>query len=105
MFMKPQITRKEDWWKVETQDGTMFYPCQIMSRGQAEGAWILEEETERVIGYGYRLSAPGYMDCTEWSVVDSPEEAISDLDVTYGDDSEEWAEAIEDLRKAIADND
>ncbi|MEK6832731.1 MAG: hypothetical protein AABY32_01675 [Nanoarchaeota archaeon] len=39
-------------------------------------------------GYGARLSAPGYMDCTEWSVFETEQEAIDYIDEFYGDDEE-----------------
>ena len=35
---------------------------------------------ENVKGYGARLSAPGYLDCTEWTVFDTEEEANAYLD-------------------------
>ena len=34
-------------------------------------------------GYGARLSAPGYMDCTEWAVFDTEEEAQEYLVESY----------------------
>ena len=37
-------------------------------------------------GYGARLSAPGYMDCTLWSVFDTEDEAREYLRDQYGDD-------------------
>jgi len=40
-------------------------------------------------GVGARLSAPGYMDCTEWSVFDTEEEAQTYLDETYPEDEDE----------------
>ncbi|MFO0964631.1 MAG: hypothetical protein U0793_03460 [Gemmataceae bacterium] len=40
-------------------------------------------------GWGARFSAPGYMDCTEWSVFDTEREAREYLDETYGDDEQE----------------
>lgn len=36
-------------------------------------------------GYGARLSAPGYMDCTSWSVFDTEGEARESLEDQYGD--------------------
>lgn len=39
-------------------------------------------------GYGARLSAPGYMDCTEWSVFDTEDEAREYLDEYYPEDEE-----------------
>ena len=43
---------------------------------------------ENVEGYGARLSAPGYLDCTEWTVFDTPEKAITHLEENYPDDEE-----------------
>lgn len=37
-------------------------------------------------GWGARLSAPGYMDCTEWAVFATREEAEAYLDEMYEDD-------------------
>lgn len=36
-------------------------------------------------GYGARMSAPGYLDCTDWSVFGSPHEAVMHLINEYGD--------------------
>lgn len=35
------------------------------------------------------MSAPGYMDCTEWAVFDTVAEANEYLNEMYGDDEEE----------------
>lgn len=43
---------------------------------------------ELKVGYGARMSAPGYMDCTNWTVFDTEEEARAYLDETYGDEDE-----------------
>jgi hypothetical protein len=39
-------------------------------------------------GYGARLSAPGYLDCTDWAVFDTEQEAEEYLDENYPDDEE-----------------
>ncbi len=44
---------------------------------------------ELIQGYGARLSAPGYLDCTEWTVFDTPEEAQAYLDENFPDEEEE----------------
>ena len=36
-------------------------------------------------GWGARLSAPSYMDCTEWVVYDSENEVTAALEDMYGD--------------------
>jgi hypothetical protein len=50
------------------------------------------ETWENVKGYGARLSAPGYLDCTEWTVFDTTEEAITFLDKYYPEDEDEQEE-------------
>ena len=40
-------------------------------------------------GFGARLSAPGYMDCTPWTVFETQELAEKYLEETYGDDDTE----------------
>ncbi len=40
-------------------------------------------------GYGARLSAPGYLDCTEWDFFETEDEAEEHLDETYGEEEEE----------------
>lgn len=37
-----------------------------------------------IFGYGARLSAPGYVDCTEWSVFSTEREASEHLDDLSG---------------------
>ena len=54
-----------------------------MIRDYCEGT---PQSWENIQGYGARLSAPGYMDCTEWCVFDSVEEAEEYLTETYGDE-------------------
>ena len=43
-------------------------------------------EVEYAPGYGARLSAPGYLDCTDWCVFDTEQEARDYLDDMYGDE-------------------
>lgn len=40
-------------------------------------------------GYGARLSAPGYMDCTEWALYPTVEAARAGLAEMYGDDDDD----------------
>jgi hypothetical protein len=44
---------------------------------------------ENVKGFGARLSAPGYLDCTEWTVFDTEDEAREYLAENYPDEDEE----------------
>ena len=105
-FMKKQITDKVRWLRVETNYGIEF--VSVYDTGfdwpNSEG---LPEDTlqesldelrdycegkpvswENIQGYGARLSAPGYLDCTEWTVFDTPERAREYLKEMYGDEEE-----------------
>jgi hypothetical protein len=59
-----------------------------------EGTEIYSVEIKA--GWGGRLSAPGYMDCTEWSVYDTEEEALEELTEMYGDDDADDADDADD---------
>lgn len=39
-----------------------------------------------VEGWGARMSAPGYLDCTEWTVFATEDEANEHLDDVFGED-------------------
>jgi len=113
-FMQRQITGLQNWLRVETTHGTEFVSiadtslfvrdCQTVThpmsdedrdatvekiRPYVEGkpqAW------ENIKGYGARLSAPGYLDCTEWTVFETAEEAKAYLDENYSDEEEQGDE-------------
>jgi len=104
--MEPQITDKERWAEVETNCGTEFVPieqlgitfpmfwptghwdqwvahCAALVRDYLQGSNVFSIQ-ERM-GYGARLSAPGCLDCTDWAVFDTEEDARAYLEETYGD--------------------
>ena len=103
-FMQPEITIKQDGWRVETDDrGTCFLPCDV----RAVPDWLRRGVTvdindtlvfnalvslvsdyisarhiqsiEVCTGYFARLSAPGYLDCTDWCCYDTLHEARAAL--------------------------
>lgn len=111
-FMQQQVTVKRKWLEIEGSNGTTFVDAEdvparlrelsnfVWSKTEAENEEANELAAEYYDGhevytvtiregYGARLSAPGYMDCTEWSVFDTEEEARKYLDDTYGDDEED----------------
>jgi hypothetical protein len=110
-FMQHQITGLENWVKVETTQGTEYVPSgqlalfvrdsQTLTHPMsADERWATvtklqpyvsgePQEWENIKGYGARLSAPGYLDCTEWTVFDTEEEAREYLDENYSDDEPE----------------
>lgn len=75
-FMQPQFTEDTLWWEVDGNCGVLTLPCSLFSKEDTislyDGAPM---EVEQISGIGARLSAPGYMDCTEWAVFDTMEEA------------------------------
>jgi len=109
-FMQQQITARCLWIEIDGDNGTTFVPADVVGGGWTDGEEFTREndafDTRRAIvrdyyegsriweiktrmGYGARLSAPGYMDCTEWSVFDTEQAAQEYLDETYGDETED----------------
>ena len=98
-FMQPQI-RFDRWYKIEA-DGVWFVPAADVGpvksiddlrdycEGKVEGYEIVE-------GWGARLSAPGYLDRTDWCVLGSREEAEAYLREMYDEESEEEEEEAEE---------
>jgi hypothetical protein len=103
-FMQKQITSKQNWLLVETTHGTECVPAEQLNIETTDTENAIDhplfdtvqtytegepQSWENKQGYGARLSAPGYMDCTEWSVFDSPEEAEKYLAEMYDEEEEE----------------
>jgi hypothetical protein len=56
------------FWRIEDRHGEARYvPCDDMGMGMAREDAGHGGAVERVEGWFYRLSAPGYADCTEWT--------------------------------------
>ena len=88
-FMQKEITGLCGWWEIDGTDGMWYFPDDMFSFGQSLEQYPGEADREASchrIGHGARLSAPGYLDCTDWSVFGTPEEADEYLDEMYGDD-------------------
>jgi hypothetical protein len=97
--LQNQITDKQTWAIVDTNEGTEAIPIEQLGivlpadcdnetaeellDDYLEGSRIFSVATKE--GYGARLSAPGYLDCTEWAVFDTQQEATGYLEETYGD--------------------
>lgn len=84
-FMEPEI--EQGWWYiVETNNGTEYIPTDVMSEEEIIKEYGVDpEDIEEMEGWGARLSAPGYMDATDWVVFDTEEEAMEYLLDTYAD--------------------
>jgi len=104
-FMQPEI-RSGDWFEVETLDGTHVVSAYEVGRGELTSIFDNVQNVELIRGaFGARMSAPGYMDSTEWTVFDTEEEAKQYLCETFdlcercGEDSPD-AEVCETCRDA-----
>lgn len=112
-FMQRQIQFGQ-WFAIEGE-GTTYIPADLVSGSYANGTrWsdsdddtenfcdmreavknYVEENRDDITaievfeGWGARLSAPGYMDCTPWSVFDTEQAAKDYLDECYGEEEED----------------
>lgn len=95
-FMQPQIYLTY-YFVVNTSMGTEIVPYDVIGRTMNVHVDALLDYLEGTpddpdglcevsTGYIARLSAPGYLDCTDWSVFDTEDEAREYLRDTYGDD-------------------
>jgi len=113
-LMQRQITGLENWIKVETTYGTEFIRVADVSLFVRDSQTVTHpmsdedrdatiekirpyvegkpQSWENIKGYGARLSAPGYLDCTEWTVFDTEDEAREYLEEMYPDDEEDEPE-------------
>lgn len=93
--MQAQIVGPQDWWEVETNHGTSWVQCEDVGyRDEVNAVRLLDYLPDTHVtsdimrwefksGYGARLSAPGYLDCTEWVVLDTEDEAREHLCETW----------------------
>ena len=104
-FMQRQITGRENWLRVETTHGTEYVRVADISLFVRDSETVTHpmsdedrastikkiqpyvegnpQSWENIKGYGARLSVPGYLDCTEWTVFDTKQEATEFLDEFY----------------------
>lgn len=103
--MMPEITNCQKWIVVVGPMGNEFIPLDVWAKQEVQKVLnsLAVEETQstfskwlcaytenseawhlRLIeGYGARLSAPGYIDCTEWCVLENENEAREYLEEMY----------------------
>lgn len=89
-FMQPQSHGPISYYRIETDNGTWIVPSFVCDSDDIEDFRDYCEgkptRYERKTGYVYRLSAPGYMDCTNWEAADTLEEALTALLEMSGQD-------------------
>src|ERR1700744_3478652 len=93
-FMQQEITGLQTWVEIDGTHGVTAIPFDLLNMDQVNvvtetrydvSELTLNEELGDFYegriqsvslrqGYGARMSAPGYMDCTEWCVYDSEAE-------------------------------
>ncbi len=93
--MQPQVFLGF-YYEVQAGDGeTWIVPCEVAGRTDRIASGALQayveptidnpdEEVSSAAGWLARMSAPGFLDCTEWSVHTSEEEAREYLAEFYG---------------------
>ena len=99
MTMKKQVTILQRWIEIDGNCGTTFVPFDVVYSTQNSKTLHPSKSdvadyydgndvysVDVVDGYGARLSMPGYMDCTEWSVYATAEQAYESLVEMYDDD-------------------
>ena len=96
--MKPEIIEGK-WYAIDGTSGTTYVPADVVGNvviEDEEPMFIAKtapaladyyegdiESAEIIEGFGARLSAPGYMDCTDWTVCVSEDEARRELAEAY----------------------
>jgi hypothetical protein len=74
-FMQVQKTCETQWYILE-DDGDTYYPYEDFSADAIlEHARNKDARLGIVTGFGVRLSAPGYLDCTDWEVYEDEDAA------------------------------
>jgi hypothetical protein len=87
-FMQRQITKKLAWYKGKNNSEDTRYAPEEELPEIAFARDVLGNiyaRVEIVTGFGARLSAPGYLDCTDWAVFDTIAEAEAYLDEIAAD--------------------
>jgi hypothetical protein len=98
-FLEPQLVKGE-WVEVDGPAGTEWIDADLVGTAepyQGPAIPIPESladycenrtvtEVKLIEGWGARLSAPGYLDCTPWTVFSTEEEAQKYLDEQADDD-------------------
>lgn len=76
--------------QIDSSEGIFSYPAEYFNVADVRRMHdAVDLDVETVTGWFARLSAPGYMDCTEWQgPYETEAEALADLADTYGDDDE-----------------
>lgn len=92
-LLKPDIQLGE-WWCVDSDvlcsdDEELHYPASLFTKEQVFDMFadhVTREDIELKKAWGARLSAPGYLDSTTWTLFETEDEAKEYLMQEYGDE-------------------
>ncbi len=85
-FMRAEILDKQKWYSVDGSEGISFFPADCFNKEEAKKNYPGKPDSVKTVwGYGARLSAPGYLDATEWCVFSSLKKAKDYIDETFGE--------------------
>ena len=88
-FMQKQVTDSRKWIEIDGSEGSMLFDAELFTQqGAAENYPGKVWTNDIVRGFGARLSAPGYLDCADWSVYASIEDAEKALAEMFDDDDD-----------------
>ncbi|GAG02577.1 unnamed protein product [marine sediment metagenome] len=85
-FLKPEY-QPGVWFEIDGTNGLESFPYEYFTEAEARDSYMGEIwECETVEGIGARLSAPGFLDCTSWTVYPTMEHARTGVSMNYGVD-------------------
>lgn len=86
-FMQQEIV-KGDWIEIDGSQGVVAFPAEHYGVDQARAEYDgdIFVVVTRKGAYGARMSAPGYMDCTDWMVFKTLKEARAALNEMFSDE-------------------
>lgn len=86
-FMKAEVC-DGGYWEIETNDGTWFVPMAVELYEENLSDYYaadIVKITPHDHGWCARLSAPGYLDCTDWMADTSLAKLADDFVLAYGE--------------------
>ena len=86
VFLKQDVTYDVDWLNLE--EDSKFRPLLNDLEAFVEADVYDIYELTLVEGWGGRMSAPGYLDCTEWIVLPDREDVEAVLEDMYGENND-----------------
>ncbi len=84
VFLKQDVAYEVDWYSLEPDSKLRALVLDLEDYVEADRTEIYE--LTLVEGWGGRMSAPGYTDCTEWTVLPEREDVEAVLEDMYGED-------------------